>query len=46
LPFVPPLRLAADRKEILEAAGVVRVELTVFGRPVPVEQGYDELEQA
>ena len=32
-------------KEILEALGRVRVELTIFGRPVPVELEYWQVEQ-
>jgi uncharacterized protein (TIGR02996 family) len=33
-------------REILAARGAVRVELTIFGRPVPVELEYWQVEQA
>jgi uncharacterized protein YjbI with pentapeptide repeats len=36
--------LEGEVKEVLEAAGAVRVELTIFGRAVPVELEYDEVE--
>jgi uncharacterized protein YjbI with pentapeptide repeats len=32
-------------KEVLEDAGSVRVELTLFERPIPVELEYDDVEQ-
>jgi transcription antitermination factor NusG len=31
-------------KEIMEALGRVKVELTIFGRPVPVELEYWQVE--
>jgi transcriptional antiterminator NusG len=31
-------------KELLEAKGAVKVELTIFGRPVPVELEYWQVE--
>jgi hypothetical protein len=37
--------LEGEVKEVLQAAGVIRVELMIFGRPVPVELEYDEVEQ-
>jgi transcription termination/antitermination protein NusG len=33
-------------KELLEAKGLVRVELTIFGRPVPVELEYWQVDPA
>jgi hypothetical protein len=36
--------MEGEVKEIREAAGVVVVGLTVFGRPVSLELGYDEVE--
>jgi transcription antitermination factor NusG len=33
-------------REILDTRGAVRVELTIFGRPVPVELEYWQVEQA
>jgi len=38
--------MEGEVKEILEAVGKVRVELTIFGRPVPVELEYYQVEQA
>ena len=38
--------MEGEVKEILEALGRVRVELTIFGRPVLVEQEYWQVEQA
>jgi transcriptional antiterminator NusG len=38
--------MEGEVKEILEALGRVRVELTIFGRPVPVELEYWQVEQA
>jgi transcriptional antiterminator NusG len=38
--------MEGEVKEILEAVGRVRVELTIFGRPVPVELEYYQVEQA
>ena len=32
--------MEGEVKELLEAKGAVRVELTIFGRPVPVELEY------
>jgi len=32
--------MEGEVKELLEAKGLVRVELTIFGRPVPVELEY------
>jgi transcriptional antiterminator NusG len=37
--------MEGEIKEILEAKGAVRVELTIFGRPVPVELEYWQVEQ-
>ncbi len=37
--------MEGEVKEILEALGRVRVELTIFGRPVPVELEYWQVEQ-
>ena len=37
--------MEGEVKEILEAKGQVRVELTIFGRPVPVELEYWQVEQ-
>ena len=36
--------MEGEVKEILEAKGQVRVELTIFGRPVPVELEYWQVE--
>src|SRR5262245_7104458 len=36
--------MEGEVKEVLEAKGLVRVELTIFGRPVPVEQEYWQVE--
>ena len=36
--------MEGEVKEILEAKGSVRVELTIFGRPVPVELEYWQVE--
>ena len=36
--------MEGEIKEILEAKGSVRVELTIFGRPVPVELEYWQVE--
>jgi transcriptional antiterminator NusG len=36
--------MEGEVKEILEAKGLVRVELTIFGRPVPVEHEYWQVE--
>jgi hypothetical protein len=36
--------LEGEVKEVLEASGTVRVELTIFGRPVPVELEYADVE--
>jgi transcriptional antiterminator NusG len=38
--------MEGEVKEILEAVGKLRVELTIFGRPVPVELDYYQVEQA
>ncbi len=38
--------MEGEVKEILEAKGLVRVELTIFGRPVPVELEYWQVEPA
>jgi hypothetical protein len=38
--------MEGEVKGVLEAAGMVRVELTLFGRPVTVELAYDEVEQS
>jgi len=38
--------MEGEIKEVLEAVGRVRVELTIFGRPVPVELEYYQVEQA
>jgi transcriptional antiterminator NusG len=37
--------MEGEVKELLEAKGLVRVELTVLGRPVPVELEYWQVEQ-
>ncbi len=37
--------MEGEVKEILEGKGSVRVELTIFGRPVPVELEYWQVEQ-
>ena len=37
--------MEGEVKELLEAKGLVRVELTIFGRPVPVELEYWQVEQ-
>jgi transcriptional antiterminator NusG len=37
--------MEGEIKELLEAKGAVRVELTIFGRPVPVELEYWQVEQ-
>jgi transcriptional antiterminator NusG len=37
--------MEGEVKEILEAVGRVRVELTIFGRPVPVELEYWQVEE-
>jgi len=37
--------LEGEVQEVLEATGTVRVELTIFGRQVPVELDYDDVEQ-
>lgn len=36
--------MEGEVKEVLEAKGLVRVELTIFGRPVPVELEYWQVE--
>ena len=36
--------MEGEVKEILEAKNLVRVELTIFGRPVPVELEYWQVE--
>jgi transcriptional antiterminator NusG len=36
--------MEGEVKDILEAKGLVRVELTIFGRPVPVELEYWQVE--
>lgn len=36
--------MEGEVKELLEAKGLVRVELTIFGRPVPVELEYWQVE--
>lgn len=38
--------MEGEVKELLEAKGSVRVELTIFGRPVPVELEYWQVETA
>jgi transcriptional antiterminator NusG len=38
--------MEGEVKEILEGVGHLRVELTIFGRPVPVELEYYQVEQA
>jgi transcriptional antiterminator NusG len=38
--------MEGEVREILEAVGHLRVELTIFGRPVPVELEYYQVEQA
>jgi transcriptional antiterminator NusG len=37
--------MEGEVKDLLEAKGCVRVELTIFGRPVPVELEYWQVEQ-
>lgn len=37
--------MEGEVKELLEAKGLVRVELTIFGRPVPVELEYWQVEE-
>jgi transcriptional antiterminator NusG len=37
--------MEGEVKELLEAKGLVRVELTIFGRPVPVELEYWQVDQ-
>ena len=37
--------MEGEVKEILEAKGLVRVELTIFGRPVPVELEYWQVDE-
>ena len=37
--------MEGEVKELLEAKNLVRVELTIFGRPVPVELEYWQVEQ-
>src|SRR5262249_49173250 len=37
--------MEGEVKDILEAKGLVRVELTIFGRPVPVELEYGEVDK-
>lgn len=37
--------MEGEVKELMEAKGAVRVELTIFGRPVPVELEYWQVEQ-
>src|SRR5262249_22222273 len=37
-------QMEGEVKEILEAKNAVRVELTIFGRPVPVELEYWQVE--
>lgn len=37
--------MEGEVKDILEAKGLVRVELTIFGRPVPVELEYWQVEE-
>jgi transcriptional antiterminator NusG len=36
--------MEGEVKEIIEAKGLVRVEVTIFGRPVPVELEYWQVE--
>jgi transcription termination/antitermination protein NusG len=38
--------MEGEVKEILEAKGLVRVEITIFGRPVPVELEYWQVDHA
>jgi transcriptional antiterminator NusG len=38
--------MEGEVKDILEAKGLVRVELTIFGRPVPVELEYWQVEHS
>ena len=38
--------MEGEVKELLEAKGLVRVELTIFGRPVPVELEYWQVEHS
>ena len=38
--------MEGEVKEMLEAKGMVRVELTIFGRPVPVELEYWQVDHA
>jgi transcriptional antiterminator NusG len=37
--------LEGEVKEICESTGTFLVELTIFGRPVPVELEYDDVEE-
>jgi transcription antitermination factor NusG len=37
--------MEGEVKDLLEAKGLVRVELTIFGRPVPVELEYWQVEE-
>ncbi len=36
--------MEGEVKELIEAKGLVRIELTIFGRPVPVELEYWQVE--
>lgn len=38
--------MEGEVKEVLEAKGLVRVEITIFGRPVPVELEYWQVDNA
>jgi transcriptional antiterminator NusG len=38
--------MEGEVKDLIEAKSLVRVELTIFGRPVPVELEYWQVEQA
>ena len=38
--------MEGEVKEILEAKGLVRVEIQIFGRPVPVELEYWQVDHA
>jgi transcriptional antiterminator NusG len=38
--------MEGETKEVMEAVGHVKVELTIFGRPVPVELEYWQVEEA
>jgi transcriptional antiterminator NusG len=38
--------MEGEVKELIEAKGCVRVELTIFGRPVPVELEYWQVEHS